>query len=125
MGFMCRGSKRPNDINSAKRRAQAKVCSVSWVCWVARVNPKKLNKLNEPSKPKFCSMRYAVTGEGDLKWWTEKIEEAILAKAKDGKIPCAVCFKIADDLGIPKKELTKALNEMKIKISECQLGCFE
>ena len=55
----------------------------------------------------------------------KKIEEAILAKAKDGKIPCAVCFKIADDLGVPKKEITKVLNEMKIKISQCQLGCFE
>jgi hypothetical protein len=55
----------------------------------------------------------------------KKIEETILAKSKDGKIPCAVCFKIADDLGIPKKEITKVLNEMKIKISQCQLGCFE
>ena len=49
----------------------------------------------------------------------------ITEKAKDGKIPCAVCFKIADDLGIPKKDVTKVLNEMKIKISQCQLGCFE
>ena len=55
----------------------------------------------------------------------KKLEEAIKEKAKDGKIPCAICFKIADDLGIPKKELTKVLNEMKIKISQCQLGCFE
>jgi hypothetical protein len=55
----------------------------------------------------------------------KKLEETIKEKAKDGKIPCAVCFKIADDLGIPKKELTKVLNEMKIKISQCQLGCFE
>jgi hypothetical protein len=53
------------------------------------------------------------------------VEETILAKSKDGKIPCAVCFKIADDLGVPKKEITKVLNEMKIKISQCQLGCFE
>jgi hypothetical protein len=55
----------------------------------------------------------------------KKLEETILAKAKDGKIPCAVCFKISEDLGIPKKELTRVLNEMKIKISECQLGCFK
>jgi len=55
----------------------------------------------------------------------KKLEETILAKAKDGKLPCAICFKIADDFGIPKKELTKVLNEMKIKISQCQLGCFE
>lgn len=55
----------------------------------------------------------------------KKLEETILKKAKDGKLPCAVCFKIADDFGIQKKDLTKVLNEMKIKISQCQLGCFE
>jgi len=55
----------------------------------------------------------------------KKLEKAILEKSKDGRLPCAVCFKIADDFGIPKKELTKILNEMKIKISQCQLGCFE
>lgn len=55
----------------------------------------------------------------------KKIEEVILDKSKGGKLPCALCFKIADDLGIPKKELTKILNEMKIRISQCQLGCFE
>ena len=55
----------------------------------------------------------------------KKLEETILKKAKGRKLSCAVCFKIADDFGIPKKELTKVLNEMKIKISQCQLGCFE
>jgi hypothetical protein len=55
----------------------------------------------------------------------KKLEETIKEEAKEGKLPCAVCFKIADDYGIPKKELTKVLNEMKIKISQCQLGCFE
>jgi hypothetical protein len=55
----------------------------------------------------------------------DKLEKIILGKAKDGKLPCAMCFKIAEDFGIPKKELTKVLNEMKVKISQCQLGCFE
>jgi hypothetical protein len=55
----------------------------------------------------------------------KRVEAAILEKTKGGKIPCAVCFKIAEDLGITKKELGMILNEMKIKVSQCQLGCFE
>ena len=55
----------------------------------------------------------------------KKIEELIKEKAKDGKLPCAMCFKIAEDFGISKKEMGKILNEMKVKISQCQLGCFE
>ena len=55
----------------------------------------------------------------------KKIEEAIKEKAKDGKLPCAVCFTIAEEFGISNKEMGKILNEMKIKIGQCQLGCFE
>ena len=54
----------------------------------------------------------------------EKLEEAIRAKAKGGKLPCAVCFKIAEDFGISNEEMGKILNQMKVKISHCQLGCF-
>jgi len=55
----------------------------------------------------------------------KKLEEVIEEKAKNGKLPCAVCFKIAEDFGISKKEMGKILNEMKVKIGQCQLGCFE
>ncbi len=55
----------------------------------------------------------------------KKLEEAILEKSKGGKIPCPVCFKIAEDFGISKKEMGKILNEMKVKIGQCQLGCFD
>jgi hypothetical protein len=55
----------------------------------------------------------------------KKLEEAIQGKAKNGKLPCAMCFKIAEDFGISKREMGKILNEIKIKISQCQLGCFE
>jgi hypothetical protein len=55
----------------------------------------------------------------------KKLEEVIKEKAKDGKLPCPLCFKIAEDFGISRKEMGQILNEMKIKISQCQLGCFE
>jgi hypothetical protein len=55
----------------------------------------------------------------------KKLEQSILEKTKDGKLPCAFCFKIAEDFGISKREMGKILNEMKIKISQCQLGCFK
>jgi hypothetical protein len=48
-----------------------------------------------------------------------------LAKAKDGRLPCALSFKLAEEFGISNKEMGKILNEMKVKISQCQLGCFE
>ena len=55
----------------------------------------------------------------------KKLEETILSKAKEGKIPCASCFKIAEDFGISKQEMGEILNQIKIKISQCQLGCFK
>ena len=55
----------------------------------------------------------------------KKLEETILTKAKEEKIPCASCFKIAEDFGISKQEMGEILNQMKIKIGHCQLGCFE
>jgi hypothetical protein len=53
------------------------------------------------------------------------LEEEIKKKAKGGKLPCAMCFKIAAEFGISNKKMGKILNEMKVKISQCQLGCFE
>jgi len=55
----------------------------------------------------------------------KRLEETILEKSKGGKLLCAMCFKIAEDFGISKKEMGKILNEMKVKIGQCQLGCFE
>jgi LAO/AO transport system kinase len=53
------------------------------------------------------------------------LEETILKKSKAGKLPCAMCFKIAEDFGISKREMGKLLNEIKVKIRQCQLGCFK
>lgn len=54
----------------------------------------------------------------------EKLREEIIKKAVDGKIPCAVARKIAEDLGIPYSDVGAAADELGVKIKNCQLGCF-
>ena len=55
-------------------------------------------------------------------------DEEIIVKLKEatreGKIACAVAQKIAMENKIPMKKVGDLLNQMKIKISQCQLGCF-
>jgi hypothetical protein len=55
-------------------------------------------------------------------------EEEIIARlkdaAKDGIIPCAVAFKVAKECNVSTKEVGDLLNQLKIKIANCQLGCF-
>jgi hypothetical protein len=55
---------------------------------------------------------------------TEEIKAKINAAAPDGKIPCAAAFRLAEELGISRKDLGEMLNELRIKITHCQLGCF-
>lgn len=56
------------------------------------------------------------------------IKDEIAAKlkeaAREGKITCAMAQKIAIENKIPMKQVGEILNEMKIKIIQCQLGCF-
>jgi hypothetical protein len=55
-------------------------------------------------------------------------EEEIIARireaAKEGKLPCAMAMKIAAESKISNKELGDLLNRLKIKVAQCQLGCF-
>ena len=55
-------------------------------------------------------------------------QEELIAKlkeaAKDGKIPCAMAFNVAKECNVPTKEIGNLLNQLKIKITTCQLGCF-
>ena len=54
----------------------------------------------------------------------EKLTEKIKSQAKDGKISCRAALKLAEDEGVPSRTLGELLNELKIKVSTCQLGCF-
>jgi hypothetical protein len=54
----------------------------------------------------------------------EDIKVRIKAAAPEGKIACAAAFRLAEELGLSRKDLGELLNELKIKITHCQLGCF-
>ena len=53
-----------------------------------------------------------------------KIKEEIEKKATGGKISCQVARKIAENLAVPYKDIGKVADEMHIKITHCELGCF-
>ena len=42
----------------------------------------------------------------------------------DGKISCKQALKLAEEEGISSGDLGKLLNEIKVKVAGCQLGCF-
>jgi len=54
----------------------------------------------------------------------EKLIAAIHEVAPEGKITCSQATKLADEHQFSRLEMGKLLNELKIKIKGCQLGCF-
>lgn len=56
--------------------------------------------------------------------YKKRIEELLLKHSLDNKITCEKARMIAEELGIPYGEVGKIANELKIKIKNCQLGCF-
>ena len=50
--------------------------------------------------------------------------EKIRWAANDGKISCRKALGPASEVDISPKALGGLLNEMKIKVDSCQLGCF-
>jgi len=55
---------------------------------------------------------------------SEVVKEKVKESAKEGKMSCSVARKIADELGIPIREVGHACDELKIKLYGCELGCF-
>ncbi len=52
------------------------------------------------------------------------IKNEISKRAKNGEIPCAVAFEIANDLGIFVGEVGITADLINIKLIQCQLGLF-
>jgi len=53
-----------------------------------------------------------------------EIEEEIKKKAVKGRLSCSAARKIAEEAGVAYKIVGNAADRLKIKIANCQLGCF-
>lgn len=63
-----------------------------------------------------------------MKEKSELIEAVIEATSDiDGrkKLPCAEAFRLAERFGVKKLEIRRICDAHKIKICNCQLGCFK
>jgi len=54
----------------------------------------------------------------------EKLASELARRARDGRLPCAAAFAIAEELGVPRLQVGQAADELGVKIVDCQLGCF-
>ena len=52
------------------------------------------------------------------------LEKDIKASLVNGKLPCAVAFQIAKKHSVSPRKIGEKANEINIRISSCQLGCF-
>jgi len=54
----------------------------------------------------------------------EEAKKKLLESAPKGRLPCVIAFKVARDYNLTAAEVGQLCNELKIKIVNCQLGCF-
>ena len=54
----------------------------------------------------------------------DKVKEMVKEKAKEGRLSCPMAHKIAKEADAPLKKVGDVVNELKIKLYGCQLGCF-
>lgn len=54
----------------------------------------------------------------------EKIIEAIRAGVVNDRLSCEKAHELSKTLNVPLRDIGALCNEMKVKISSCQLGCF-
>lgn len=54
----------------------------------------------------------------------KRVEKLLVEKALNGRIPCSVARRIAEDVDVSYKKIGEIADEIGIKITNCELGCF-
>lgn len=55
----------------------------------------------------------------------EKVEASIRSRLVEGGLPCATAWDIASELTMKRIEVSRAAEVMGVRITHCQLGCFD
>ena len=66
---------------------------------------------------------FAKKHKGSIKL-NPSIKEAVLKRSKEEKLPCAVAFEIAKELGVDAAEVGKTVDLLNFRLVKCQLGLF-
>lgn len=53
-----------------------------------------------------------------------EVLQAVKEAASDGRLTCTEARKLAETLGVSPAEIGQAADELKIKLTACELGCF-
>ena len=72
-----------------------------------------------PEDGKQFSGKYGPDAKPD-----RSIRDLILKREQNGKLPCAVAFEIAKDLGVSPGEIGKNVDLLNFRLVKCQLGLF-
>jgi LAO/AO transport system kinase len=54
----------------------------------------------------------------------DRIAEEVKKRAVNNRLPCREARRIAEELAVPYKEVGRTADELNVKITGCELGCF-
>ena len=54
-----------------------------------------------------------------------RLRAAVSAAAKDGAVRCPAAWKLALDSGVSRLDVGAAIDRLGIRVTHCQLGCFQ
>ena len=55
----------------------------------------------------------------------DRLEKELKASLTDNRLPCAVAFQIAGKVGVDRRQVGDMANQIRARITDCQLGCFK
>ncbi len=53
------------------------------------------------------------------------LDEKINLSLVDGYLLCSVAFEVAAEINISRRQVGDAANRLKVRVADCQLGCFD